>query len=353
MSTLLLGTRKGLIEFSKSGSQWKLKKTHFTGIPVSIVHASSKSKTWWACLDHGHWGVKLHKSSDQGNSWQEVKAPEYPQGSMVKDDKPAALRYIWAAADCEDKLLLGTDPGGLFESADEGDSFQLNNGLWNHPTRPGWFGGGRDQPGIHSICVDPTDVNHIFIGISCAGVFETTDGGENWIPRNKGLKAEFLPDPNAEVGFDPHLVVMGSDPNILWQQNHCGIFRSTDGAQTWQEVSEKNGPANFGFTIAVNPDNSEMAWVIPAKSDDKRMAIDGKLQVCRTDDGGKSWKSYTDGLPQENCFDLVYRHGLDILGSELAFASTTGNLFISNDLGETWSNEANYLPPVYCVHFVK
>lgn len=352
MSTLLLGTRKGLIVFRKDNSGWKLTDTHFPGAPVSMVHSDKTSGIWWACLDHGHWGVKLHRSADEGKTWEELQAPAYPKGAEVKDGTPASLRYIWSTASIDGKLYLGTDPGGLFESTDNGDSFQLNMGLWDHPTRKGWFGGGRDQPGIHSICINPSNKDHIYIGISCAGIFETTDGGKSWCPRNKGLNAPYLPDPDAEVGFDPHLLVMSSDPKTLWQQNHIGIFKSDNGAQSWVEVSEKDGPAKFGFTIAAHPDNKDMAWVIPAASDDKRMAIDGKLQVCRTEDGGKTWKSFSNGLPQTNCYDLVYRHSLAFNGTDMAFASTTGNLFVSSDLGESWSNPSNFLPPVYCVYLL-
>ena len=350
MNYLLLGTRKGLIVYQKQNGNWNLLRTDFLGIPVSIAYVDESTNTWWACLDHGHWGVKLHRSSDEGKTWEEIAAPVYPEGEVIKDDKPASLKYIWAVAKRGNQLLLGTDPGGLFESSDNGNSFSLNRGLWDHPSRKGWFGGGRDNPGIHSICVDPRDENHIYIAISCAGVFETTDGGSTWNPRNKGLKADFLPDPDSEIGQDPHLMVMcPNNPDVMWQQNHCGIFRTTDGAKNWEEITDKNGPADFGFAIEVHPENENMAWVIPGVSDGVRVAIDGKLQVCRTDDGGKTWKSFSNGLPQENCYDIVYRHCLDYNGEDLVFGSTTGNVFVSNDMGENWKCISNYLPMVYSV----
>ncbi len=349
MSTLLLGTRKGLIVYQKQNGKWKLERTEFLGIPVSIAYVDEATNTWWACLDHGHWGVKLHRSSDEGKTWEELKAPVYPEGEKVGDDD-AALRYIWATGKAGNKLMFGTDPGGLFESADNGDSFSLNRGLWDHPSRDKWFGGGRDKPGIHSICTDPRDENHIYIAISCAGVFETVDGGITWEPRNKGLKADFLPEPDAEIGQDPHLLeISPSNPDIMWQQNHCGIFRTTDGGKNWDDISEENGPANFGFAVEVHPDDENIAWVVPGVSDGVRVAVDGKLQVCRTDDGGKTWQSYSNGLPQGNCYDIVYRHCLDFNGDDLVFGTTTGNLFVSNDLGENWKSISNYLPMVYSV----
>lgn len=339
-STLLLGTRKGLISYTFKNSTWKFEKLSFDGIPVSIAYADERNGTWWACLDHGHWGVKLHRSSVRGRSWQEISAPTFPEGEEVKDGIKATTRYIWAmnhgGIHHGSRLWLGTDPGGLFMSEDGGDSFTLNHALWSHPTRKtGWFGGGRDLPGIHSIVVDPRDDNHIYIAISCAGVFETTDGGLTWHIRNKGLKAEFLPDPTQETGHDPHILVAApSNPDVLWQQNHCGIYKSNDGGKLWQDISETNGPARFGFAIAVAEDNADQAWVAPAIADENRIAIDGALCICRTDDGGKSWVQQRNGLPQEHCFDIVYRHALATSGNGLAFGTTTGNVFFSDDRGD-------------------
>ena len=356
-STLLLGTRKGFIAYHFLNGRWQVLNVSFEGIPVSIAFADSRTGTWWACLDHGHWGVKLHRSNDRGITWEETTAPAYPEGEEIKDGLTATTRYIWAMAhggqNFLSRLWIGTDPGGLFVSEDAGNSFQLIESLWKHPTRKeGWFGGGRDQPGIHSVVVDPRNENHIHVGISCAGVFETIDAGKTWEIRNKGLRAEFLPDPDAETGHDPHILVAApTNPDVLWQQNHCGIFRSGDAAKSWQEVSQPQGPANFGFAIAVADDNPDQAWVVPANSDVTRIAINGALCICRTDDGGKSWKDFRKGLPQENCFDIVYRHAMAISGETLAFGTTTGNLFFSQDRGESWQTINNYLPMLYSVQF--
>jgi photosystem II stability/assembly factor-like uncharacterized protein len=355
--TILLGTRKGFIAYVYKNSHWKTENISFDGIPVSIAFADERTGTWWACLDHGHWGVKLHRSSNRGKTWEELTAPAYPEGALIKEGMPAVTRYIWAMAHGGKKkssrLWIGTDPGGLFLSEDDGSNFKLVESLWNHPTRQeGWFGGGRDQPGIHSIVVDPRNENHVHIGISCAGVFETTDAGQSWAIRNKGMQAEFLPNPDAETGYDPHiLVAASSNPDILWQQNHCGIYRSVDAGKNWIDISQKEGPANFGFAIAVAEDNAEQAWVAPAHSDVTRTTINGALCVCRTDDGGKSWKQLRKGLPQENCFDIVYRHCLACSGDALAFGTTTGNLFFSSNRGESWEVLNNYLPMVYSVQF--
>lgn len=275
----------------------------------------------------------------------------------IKAGVPASVKYLWAFAeggdDRENTLYVGTEPGGLFVSKDGGNSFSLVESLWNHPSRNDhWFGGGRDHPGIHSVVVDPKDSNHIYTGISVAGVFESFDAGTTWKVKNKGLRADFLPDPLAEVGHDPHLLVAcPSNPRVLWQQNHCGIFRSIDGADNWQDITQENGPARFGFAIAVAEDNTEQAWVVPAVSDEVRVAVDQALCVCRTDDGGQSWTDFRNGLPQRDCYDIVFRHALDVYGDTLCFGTTTGNLFISYDKGETWSCVNSSLPMIYSVAF--
>lgn len=355
--TMLLGTRKGFISYEWRNNQWKAASFAFEGVPVSMAYADPRNGTWWAALDHGHWGVKLHRSKDRGKSWEEVAAPAYPEGEEVKDGVKATTRYIWAMShggrQYDNRFWIGTDPGGLFMSEDAGNNFQLVQSLWQHPTRKeGWFGGGRDLPGIHSIVVDPRNENHIHIAISCAGVFETNDGGQTWDLRNKGLRADFMPDPYGPVGHDPHILIAApSDPDTMWQQNHCGIFRTSDGAQNWQDVSQTGGPARFGFAIAVADDNPNQAWVAPATADENRIAIKGALCICRTDDGGKTWTEQRNGLPQENCYDIVYRHALATSGDAVVFGTTTGNLFFSPDRGEHWQVVNNYLPMVHSVHF--
>ncbi len=357
-STLLIGTRKGLVVCKKKPSGWKIEKVHFDAIPVSIAYEDERTGTWWACLDHGHWGVKLHRSKDKGATWEELTAPAYPEGTEIKEGVAAVTRDLWAMQhgghSNPNRLWIGTEPGGLFRSEDGGDNFKLVEPFWNHPSRTQWFGGGKDYPAIHSIVVDPRNEDRILIGISCAGVFESLDAGENWTVRNQGLRADFLPDPHAEIGHDPHLLLAApSNPDILWQQNHCGIFRSVNGGASWDELSEKDGPANFGFAIAVANDNPDQAWVAPAVSDVHRVAVDKALCISRTDDGGKTWTAFRNGLPQEFSFDIVYRHALVASGDEVVFGTTTGNVFHSNDRGEHWTPISNYLPMVYSVHFAE
>jgi photosystem II stability/assembly factor-like uncharacterized protein len=357
-NTLLLGTRRGLIVYRRAqDGAWQFESEHHLGVPVSYAFADPRSGKWWACLDHGHWGCKLHWSADRGQTWAEVTAPQYPEGAEIDDDKPATLKYIWVMAagpaSQPGRLYAGTEPGGLFQSDDDGTTWQLVEGLWNHPTRKkGWFGGGRTYAAIHSILINPADPDHIHVGISVAGTFETRDGGKTWVPRNKGVRADFMPNPDIEVGQDPHLVT--AHPGqfaVQWQQNHCGIFRTTDGAANWHDITQPNGPANFGFGIIADEKNLEEAWVVPATSDVMRVTIDRALCVCHTTDGGKTWEQQRSGLPQQQCYDLVYRHAMDITGDTLAFGSTTGNVFLSSNRGAHWTPLSNYLSDVYSLRF--
>lgn len=354
---MILGTRKGLLVYERSGDEWRFSRLAHCGIPVPFATLDPRTGTLWATLDHGHWGQKLQRSSNLGETWEEIEAPKYPEGEEIKEGLAATVKYLWVVQpggeDETDRIYIGTEPGGLFVSDDGGRSFELNRPLWDHPSRKEkWMGGGRDHAGIHSIVVDPRDSRRVLVGVSVAGVFETKDGGDSWEPRNKGLVAEFLPDPTPEVGHDPHFVAFcASNPDVLWQQNHCGIFRSVNGARSWSKISQEGGPAHFGFAVAADQSSPDTAWVVPAVSDEVRVAVDGALCVCRTDDGGESWTDYREGLPQKNCFDIVFRHALDADGNTLAFGSTTGNLWTSSDRGESWKTVSHNLPLVYSVRF--
>jgi hypothetical protein len=249
--------------------------------------------------------------------------------------------------------LLGTEPGGLFVSHDYGAHFSLQSSLWEHPSRPEhWFGGGRNYAGIHSIVIDPDDSHHYYVGVSCAGVFETTDRGETWQVRNKGLRAEYLPDPYVEVGHDPHFVIAcKADKNVIWQQNHCGIFRSVDAAVSWEDVTDVQGRGGYGFTIGINHQDPLQAWVVPATSDAMRIAVDRSLFLLHTSDGGKTWTEQRDGLPQRNCFDIVLRHALHVRNQEIVFGTSGGSLYVSENGGASWESLNHHLPRVFSVRF--
>ena len=354
---LLLGSRKGLITLAQNGKGWRVENEAHVGNPVAYADYDAEQNNLWATLDHGHWGQKLQRSRDHGKTWEEVPAPKYPEHLELKPGKPATLRYLWVLGfggrQYPQRLLAGTEPGGLFQSDDNGASFHLVESLWNHPSRVDkWMGGGRDEAGIHSIVLDPRKKGRYLLGISCAGVFETTDDGKSWTPRNQGLVADFMPDPNIDVGHDVHfMTACPANPDVIWQQNHCGVFRSVDGAKSWQAVSQKGDLHHFGFSIAVDAKNPDVAWNIPAEGDSKRVSPGKASVVCRTENGGKSWTALRQGLPQENCYDISLRHAFAIHGRQLAFATTTGNVFYSGDGGEGWQCLGNHFPPVYSVRF--
>lgn len=365
-STLVLGTKKGLLLLREARAGWSAEPLQHPGIHVSYAFHDPRTSTLWAALDHGHWGSKLSRSADGGKSWKEVAPPKYPEGISPGPctGKPASLRYIYGMAPGRPqeprRLYMGTVPGGLFVSDDDGGSWQFVTSLWEHKTRDKWGQAGKDfdEPGLHSILVDPRDPRRIVIGSSSGGVFVTRDGGESWTPTNKGLRNDYAPDPNAEVGYDVHfMAACAAEPDVLWQQNHCGVFRSCDGGATWTDIGQgpdgqKHGPVGFGFPVAVDAQNPDVAWLVPATSDDKRYAVDGALCVARSDDGGKSWSILREGLPQEGCYDVAYRHALDVRGDALAFGTTTGNLYLSADRGESWRCLGNNFPPINSVRFV-
>ncbi len=355
---LLVATSKGLIVLMNENIHWVITGVHFTGLPVSLTYVDERDNTWWVAISHRHWGDKLHYSRDEGKTWTEAGIPSY-KNYVYRPGKPATLKKLWimqhAGTDKPDCLWLGTEPGGLFFSDDQGKSWQLIESLWNHPSRLNehqWFGAGKDFPFIHSINVDPRDSNCVYIGVSCAGVFKTLDGGKTWQAKNTGLIATYLPDPKAEVGHDPHrMILCTSCPEVIWQQNHCGIFRTVNGGETWIDVSGKNGFPLYGFALAIDEDDPKKAWVIPAQSDEMRLPHNLRLRVCKTTDGGENWISTHNGLPSSYCFDLVLRHAFARRGEILAFGTNNGNLYISAEHGESWKVITHHLATINCLTF--
>ncbi len=364
MSTILISTRKGLFEAQATGGACSVTKGHFIGDNVSVALADPRGG-WYAALDHGHFGVKLHRSDDRGATWTEIAVPEYPkqpEGAEVEKnfwgkERKWATALIWSLAPALDKdgaLWAGTIPGGLFRSEDRGASWKINEALWFMPERPSWGGGGKDDAGIHSICVDPRDPRHVAIGVSIAGVWRTKDAGLTWAQGADGMRAEYVPPELTRAGAaqDVHcLVQCAAQPATWWVQHHNGIFRSTDDMATWTEITDAR-PSVFGFPVAVDPNDGNTAWFVPAIKDEKRIPVGGKLVVSRTRDGGKTFDVLSKGLPDTFAYDLVYRHGLALApDGTLAFGSTTGNVFASSDRGESWSVVSNHLPPVHAVTF--
>ncbi|NQD38088.1 exo-alpha-sialidase [Permianibacter sp. IMCC34836] len=361
-----VATRKGLLTVSRGARGWQIERADLLAEPVTASLYDARDGSLYAALRLGHFGPKLRRSRDGGQTWQEISAPAFPAIAAADDGsepdanaKAASVDMIWSlecgGADEPGVLWAGTIPGALFRSTDAGESWQLNQPLWQLPARKEWLGGGYDQPGIHSICVDPRDSRRILIGISCGGVWYSDDGGNSWSVRAQGMRAAYMPperafEPNIQ---DPHrLVACKAQPDHLWVQHHNGIFRSVDAGLHWQEI-ETAKPSAFGFAVAVHPQQPDTAWFVPAVKDECRVPVEQKLVVTRTRDGGRSFEQLRTGLPQQHCFDLIYRHGLDVdaSGNVLAMGSTTGNLWLSEDQGDSWQLLSSHLPPIYSVRF--
>ncbi len=362
---IVVATRKGLFVVERGAGTWAIGATAFLGDNVSASLSDPRDGALYAALDHDHFGGKMHRSEDGGATWAEIGFPTYPEQPECaegdeKDPHPWKVTNAFCmaagAADQPGLIWCGTIPGGLFKSTDRGDSWELVRSLWEHPDRRQWFGGGTELPAIHSIAIDPRDSARMLVSVSCGGVWESCDTGATWNVRATGMRADYMPPDRAydPVIQDPHCVVMcASAPDALWCQHHNGIFRSTDGAQSWVEIPEAN-PSVFGFAVAVHPHDPETAWFVPAIKDEKRIPVDGKVVVGRTRDGGQSFEILRAGLPQEHAYDITFRHALDVdsTGTRLAFGSTTGSLYVSEDQGDSWMTVSEHLPPVYSVHFV-
>ena len=247
-------------------------------------------------------------------------------------------------------LWLGAAPGVLFRSDDGGATWEVVEGLLTHPTRERWHPGAGGMC-CHSIQLDPADVNRLHIGISAAGVFRTDDAGEHWTPANSGTAADFLPDPYPELGQCVHKLLRCADSPRLWQQNHCGVYRSDDSGDSWERLDGNGLPSGFGFALALHPQDPDTAFVVPIEGAENRVTSDGRLGVYRTSDAGASWALSMEGLPRQ-AWTGVLREGMasdrfDPIG--LYLGAQSGSVFGSADEGQTWSEIASQLPPVLSV----
>jgi hypothetical protein len=347
-------TRKGLFELRRRHGAWQIERLSFTADPVTMMLPPDASGHMLAGLNLGHFGAKLHASDDAGQTWREVAAPTFPPQPEGAEGPAWKLDQVFSLERSGDAIWCGTVPGGLFVSRDRGAHWTLDETLWRDPRREQWMGGGNPAPALHSICPHPAEPDELLIGVSCGGAWRTTDAGKTWGLRAKGMRADFMPPELAgdENSQDPHLIARcRTAPDVLWCQHHCGIFRSTDNGATWIELRAE--PSSFGFAVAAHPGDPQTAWFVPAVKDMQRLPVDAALCVTRTRDGGQTFDVLRTGLPQEHCYDLVFRHGLavDDAGEQLMMGSTTGGLWASADGGDSWQTVSAHLPPIYAVKF--
>ena len=339
----------------------------------------------YASQSSGWFGQIIQRSDDGGKTWHQPGTPAgepttTPDGSpkgesnkfvydtSVKTGKPLTthqwydgtqhpweFKRVWhlePSLTDPDLVYAGVEDAALFCTRDGGKTWGELSGLRGHGTGPNWAPGAGGM-GLHTILLDPKDPGgRIYIAISAAGVFRSSDAGKTWKPINRGLKSNYIPDPNAEVGHCVHRIAMHpTRPNVLYMQKHWDVMRSDNAGESWYEVSG-NLPTDFGFPIEVHAHEPETVYVVPIKSDSEHYPLDGKLRVYRSRTGGNEWEALTKGLPQRDCYVNVLRDAMavDALDScGVYFGTTGGQVYASANSGDSWEAIVHDLPPIFSV----
>jgi photosystem II stability/assembly factor-like uncharacterized protein len=352
---LAVGTRKGLF-LARSGdgrATWALDGPHFGSNAIYSVAIDTRTEPVriLAGLHSMHWGPTVFRSDDLGATWQET------EGGAVRfpAESGGALQRVWqlrpAPATQPGVVWAGCEPGSLFRSEDRGETFSLVEGLWNHPHRPKWEPGGGGLC-LHTVLPHPNDPDRMLVAISTGGVYRTADGGVTWAPANRGINAGFLPGEEPEYGQCVHKVALHPDrPDLLFLQNHGGVYRSDDGGTTWGPI-ENGLPAVFGFSVVAHPSRVGTAYIYPLVSDEHRVPPEARMRVYRTEDAGESWEALGAGLPQDNAYSTVLRDAMatdDEAPAGVYLGTRTGDVYASRDDGDSWAAVANFLPDVLVV----
>jgi photosystem II stability/assembly factor-like uncharacterized protein len=347
---VLVGTKKGafVLESDAERRSWHLRGPYCETWPMNHVVADADTATIYGGGGNEWFGPAVWKSTDLGASWT------HSSQGLAYSPGEQPIKTVWSLAPGRGRLYAGVEPAGLFFSDDGGQSFEHVAGLRDHPSRPDWQAGGAGLI-LHSLVLHPEDSKQIWVGISAAGVFHTADGGETWEPRNRGTRADFLPEGQnyPEYGQCVHCLVMAPGiPERLYQQNHCGMYRSDDGGRHWQSI-EAGLPSSFGFPAAVHPRDPDTLYLVPLNGDIAgRFVPDAKAAVWRTTNGGRTWGDRRNGLPQENAFFGVLRQALATDRLEPAgvyFGTGSGALYASADEGDSWTCVAQHLPSISSV----
>ncbi len=360
---VLVGTKKGAFVLTSDGKRekWDVQGPHFAGWEIYHVKASPVDPNRIYASQTSSWfGQVIQRSNDGGKTWEatgnKFTYDGVPGTHQWYDGTPHPWEFkrVWhlepSLTDAE-TVYAGVEDAALFRSADGGGTWEELGGLRGHGSGPNW------QPGaggmcLHTILIDPSNPNRIFIAISAAGAFRTEDGGQTWTPINRGLHSQYIPDPNAEVGHCVHRIAMHpSRPNVLFMQKHWDVMRSDNGGDQWQEISG-NLPTDFGFVIDVHAHEPETVYVVPIKSDSHHFPLDGKLQVFRSKTGGNEWEALTKGLPQSDCYVNVLRDAMAVDSLDkcgIYFGTTGGQVYASPDGGDNWKPIVRDLPAVFSV----
>ena len=361
--TLLVATRKGLwtMTSDEARGRWALSGPKFLGHGLHHVVADPRDpRCWLAAARTGHLGPTVFRSADRGRTWSEaVRPPAFKPGAGRTVD-----HTFWLTPGHPDQpgvWYAGTSPQGLFRSADHGATWEGVDGFNDHPQRKAWCGGDQDGtpdgPKMHSILVDPRDPGHLYLAMSSGGVFESTDAGADWTPINQGVRADFQPNPDLEYGHDPHCVrFAGGDPDRLYQQNHCGLFRLDRPARRWTDIGTgmPRRVGYVGFPMVTHPRDPDCAWIFPMDGTDvwPRTAPGGRPAEYRTGDAGRTWRRQGDGFPATQAWWTVKRQAMtgdarDPVG--LYLGTTSGEIWGSRDEGRTWRCLARHLPQIQAV----
>jgi photosystem II stability/assembly factor-like uncharacterized protein len=360
---VLVGTKKGAFILTADGKRkdWSVSGPHFAGWEIYHMKGSPADQNRiYVSQSNGWFGQVLPRSDDGGKTWTTVGnkfAYDGVAGTHAWYDgtpHPWEFKRVWhlePSLGDPDTVYAGVEDAAMFRSTDGGQSWEELSGLRKHGTGPHW------QPGagglcLHTILIDPTNPRRIFIAISAAGAFRTEDGGESWTPINRGLRSQYIPDPNAEVGHCVHRLAMHrSRPDTLYMQKHWDVMRTDNAGDQWTEVSG-NLPTDFGFVIDVNTNEPETVYVVPIKSDSEHYVHDGKLRVFRSTTGGNEWEPLTKGLPQKDCYVNVLRDAMSVDALDpcgVYFGTTGGQVYGSPDGGDSWTPIVRDLPAVYSV----
>ena len=360
---VLVGTRKGAFILTSDGKRdrWQIEGPHFGGWEMYHIKGSpADPNRLYASQGTGWFGQLIQRSSDGGKTWEPV------DNKFVYDGTPGThawydgtphpweFKRVWhlePSLSDPDTVYAGVEDAAMFRTTDGGKSWHELPALRNHGTGSRW------QPGagglcLHTILIDPSNPQRIFIAISAAGAFRTDDGGETWKPINQGLYSKYIPEPTAEVGHCVHRLAMHrSRPNTLFMQKHWDAMRTDNGGESWQKISG-NLPTDFGFVIDVHTHEPETIYVVPIKSDSEHYPPDGKLRVYRSKSGGNEWEPLTNGLPQSDCYVNVLRDAMSVDALDrcgIYFGTTGGQVYGSADAGDTWKPIAEHLPAVLSV----
>lgn len=346
---VLLGTKKGafILRSDESRRDWTLSGPFCETWPLNHVVADPATGVIYAGGGNEWFGPAVWKSADLGESWTHSSA------GLAYASGEAPISAVWSLAAAHGRLYAGVAPAGLFASDDGGETWLGMDGLRRHPTRADWQPGGAGLI-LHSLVPHPADPDRIWVGISAVGVFHSADGGETWEPRNTGTRCDFLPEGERypEFGQCVHCLVMAPGGGRLYQQNHCGMYRSDDGGRSWDSI-EDGLPSSFGFPAAVHPRDPDTLYLLPLNGDSRgRYMPDAKAAAWRTTDGGASWADKREGLPQENAFFGVLRQALaldPLTPAGVYFGTGSGEVYASADEGETWDCVARHLPTIASV----